>query len=125
VDNKRATVPQTSANVAEAYGMAESCTAAVGDALMTTLLKFMKVAKKIKKCTAPTVAVSDVLLMGFTGGYGRFSYIEAAGDGGLCAPRFVFGVRRWSCATASRRRYADRRHLRKHLRQRNPFERKA
>ena len=89
MDNKRATVPQTSANVAEAYGMAESCTAAVGDALMTTLLKFMKVAKKIKKCTAPTVAVSDVLLMGFAASGGR------------------------PCATASRPRYADAGHLRR------------
>jgi hypothetical protein len=66
VDNKRAAVPQASANVAEAYGRAESRTAAVGDALMTALLRFLKVAKKFKKYTAPTGAVSDVLLMGFS-----------------------------------------------------------
>jgi hypothetical protein len=86
---KRAAVPQASANVAEAYGMAESCGAAVGDAWMAVLLRFIKVPKKIKKCTAPTVAVSDVLLMGFAASGGR------------------------SCATASRPRYADTGYLRR------------
>jgi hypothetical protein len=56
---------------------------------MAVLLRFLKVPKKIKKCTAPTVAVSDVLLMGFAASGGR------------------------PCATASRPRYADAGHLRR------------
>jgi hypothetical protein len=113
VDNKRATVTQASANVAEAYGMAKSCTAAVGDAWMTVLMRFMKVVKKIKKYTAPTVAVPDELLMGFTGGYGRFSYSEMPATVAcvLLTASSASGGR--SCATASRPRYADASYLRR------------
>ena len=80
---------------------------------MAVLLRFLKVPKKIKKCTALTVAVSDVLLMGFTGGYGRFSDSKPPATVAcvLLTASSASGGR--SCATASRPRYADAGHLRR------------
>ena len=106
-------VPQASANVLETYARVEGCRATVGDAWMTALLKFLKVAKNIKKCTTLTVAVSDVLLMGFTGGYGRFSDSKPPATVAcvLLTASSASGGR--SCATASRPRYADAGHLRR------------
>ena len=71
--------------------------------MLTALLRFLKVAKKIKKYTALTAAVSDVLLMGFTGGYGRFSDSRPPATVAcvLLTASSASGGR--SCATASRR----------------------
>jgi hypothetical protein len=106
VDNKCVVVPPASTNVRR-DGMVKGRTVAVGDAWVTALLRFLKVAKQIKKYTAPTVAVSDELFMGFTGGYGRFSYSELPATAAcvLLTASSASGGR--SCATAGPRRYAD------------------